>query len=158
MKAYLTIHHKIQELIGVVTGVASLIASIIMIAVIKDEVPINTDWNGNVTRYGSIGFVIIMPIIMLPTILILLACTHFFPASSWNLPVKPKPGREAQLYRINAYMVTLINMECGISSLLFTLDMGLGGQKHTGFLGIGLCVVMFATVGWGIIKSILINR
>ena len=44
MKAYLTIHHKIQELIGVVTGVASLIAAIIMIAVIKDEVPMNTEY------------------------------------------------------------------------------------------------------------------
>jgi hypothetical protein len=95
---------------------------------------------------------------MLPTVLILVAATHFFPLSMWNLPVKPKPGREVKLYRISAYMVTLMNAETGIFSLLFTLVMGLGKAKLAGPLGFGLCAVMFATIAWAIIKSILVNR
>ena len=51
MKQFLTIHHKIQELIAVVTGVASLIAAIIMMAVIKHPIPAHIDGAGNVTRY-----------------------------------------------------------------------------------------------------------
>ena len=158
MKVYLTIFHKIQELIAVVTGVGSLIAAIIMMAVIKEPVPTNVDLHGNVTHYGSIGFIIMMPLIMLPTILILLAATHIFPITMWNLPVKPKPGREVRLYRVSAYMVTMMNMETGIFSLVFTLAMGLGWVKTVSWLGGGLCVVMLGTAAWGIIKSILVNR
>lgn len=158
MKQYLTIHHKIQEIIAVVTVVASLIAAIVMMAVIKEPVPTNVDLHGNVTHYGSIGFIIMMPIMMLPTVLILIAATHFFPLSMWNLPVRPKPGREVKLYRISAYMVTLLNMQTGIFSLLFTLVMGLGKAKLAGPLGGGLCIVMLVTVAWAIIKSILVNR
>ncbi|MCR4998891.1 MAG: hypothetical protein K6A05_03520 [Lachnospiraceae bacterium] len=158
MKQFLTIHHKIQELIAVVTCVASLIAAIVMMAVIKEPVPTNVDLHGNVTHYGSIGFIIMMPIMMLPTVLILLAVTHFFPLSMWNLPVKPKPGREVKLYRISAYMVTLMNMQTGIFSLVFTLAMGLGWVKIVSWLGGGLCAVMFVTIAWAIIASILANR
>jgi hypothetical protein len=158
MKAFLTIHHKIQEFIAVVTGVASLITAIIMMAVIKHPVPAHIDGAGNVTRYGSVGVVLLMPLILLPTILLLLAATHIFPLSMWNLPVKPKPGREVRLYRVSAYMVTLMNMETGIFSLVFTLAMGLGWVKLVSWLGGGLCVVMMGTTAWAIIKSILVNR
>ena len=158
MKAYLTIHHKIQELIAVLTGVASLIAAIVMMAVIKHPVPTHIDGAGNVTSYGSVGVVLMMPVIMLPTILILLAATHFFPLSMWNLPVKPKPGREVLLYRISAYMVTLFNMETGIYSFVFTISMGLGWIQAATRLSIALCVVMCVTAAWAIIKSILVNR
>lgn len=158
MKQLLTIHHKIQELIGLVAVLASLVAAIVMMCTIKEAVPTNIDFHGNVTHYGSIGFIIIMPVMMLPTVLILLAATHIFPLSMWNLPVKPKPGREVKLYQTSAYMVTLMNMETGIFSLVFTLAMGLGWVKIVSGLGIGLCVVMGITIAWAIIRSIRINR
>ncbi|MCR5754691.1 MAG: hypothetical protein K6G30_07765, partial [Acetatifactor sp.] len=79
MKPYLTIHHKIQEIIGVITGVASLIVAIVMVAVIKEPIPMNYDSEGNVTKYTSAGFLLLMPIMLMPTILILLAATHLFP-------------------------------------------------------------------------------
>ena len=158
MKPYLTIHHKIQEWIGIVTGLASLIVAIVMMVVIKNPIPMHYDAAGNVTKYGSAGFVIIMPIMMLPTILILWAATHFFPLSLWNLPVKPKPGREIRLYRISAYMVTLFNMLTGLFSLFFTIFMGLGKIKAVGTLSFILCALMIGVAVWAIVKSILVNR
>ena len=158
MKQYLTIHHRIQELIGFVTGIASLIVAIVMMGVIKHPIPVNYDLAGNVTKYGSVGVVIMMPVILLPTILILLAATHLFPLSMWSLPVKPKPGREVIIYRLSAYLVTLYTMITGIYSLVSVFCMGFGWTWLFGKASIALCVSMLVIVVVVIVLSIRANR
>ena len=158
MKPYLTIHHRIQELIGFVTGIASLIVAIVMMGVIKHPIPVHYDWNGNVTKYGSVGIVILMPVILLPTILILLAATHLFPLTMWSLPVKPKPGREVIIYRLSAYLVTLYTMITGIYSLVSVLCMGLGWTWLFGKASIALCVSMLVIAVVVIVLSIRANK
>ena len=158
MKQYLTIHHRIQELIGFVTGIASLIVAIVMMGVIKHPIPVHYDWAGNVTKYGSVGIVIMMPVILLPTILILLAATHLFPLSMWSLPVKPKPGREVIIYRLSAYLVTLYTMLTGIYSLVSVIGMGLGLEGLVGKASIILCVLMILLAVVVIVLSVRANR
>ncbi|SFB87972.1 hypothetical protein [Butyrivibrio sp. YAB3001] len=158
MKPYLTIHHIIQEIIGVVTGVAALIVSIVMLFTIKEPVPVHYDLAGNVDKYGSIGTVIVLQVFLLPTIFILLAAIHLFPLSLWSLPVKPKPGREVLIYRDTAYLVTLYTLQTGVYSLLSTVFMGLGKTTLVGPLSIVLCVTMILTAVVMIVKSILDNR
>ena len=158
MKPFLTIHHLIQEIIGVIGEAISLIVAIVMIFTIKEPIPVHYDIAGNVDRYGSIGTIVIMPVIFIPCILILLAAVHVFPLSLWSLPVKPKPGREALIYRDTAYLVTLYTLQTGIYSLLSTIFAGFGKTTLVGPLSAVWAISMVLTALVIFLKCIFENR
>ena len=135
-----------------------MIVAIVMMGVIKHPIPVHYDLAGNVDKYGSVGVVILMPVILLPTILILLAATHLFPLTMWSLPVKPKPGREVIIYRLSAYLVTLYTMITGIYSLVSVICMGLGWEWLFGKASIALCVSMLVIAVVVIVLSIRANK
>ncbi len=158
MRPFLTIFHLIQEIIGVICGVASVVIAIVMTFTIKEQIPVHFDFAGNVDRYGSIGAVLIMPLILLPTILIMVAATHLFPLSLWSLPVKPKPSKEALIYRDSAYLVTLYTLQTGVYSLLYTCFYGFKKTFLLGPLSFALCVTMLLTAVVIFVKCIVENR
>lgn len=121
MKKQFTIHHKLQFWIGILATVASLIFTIIFMLMTKEDIPIHYDWNWNPTGYGHSGTLLIVPLIMLPVNLMIYAIGYFMPPEAWNLPVKPKEGCEETLYRITAYMLSLIVLEDGLYSLILTI-------------------------------------
>ena len=48
MRPFLTIFHLIQEIIGVICGVASVVIAIVMTFTIKEQIPVHFDFAGNI--------------------------------------------------------------------------------------------------------------
>lgn len=104
-RSFITKKVIITEIIGYALIIISLIAGIVEIVTAPGEVPINYNFKGEVTRYGSPAFLLIMPIVMFFVDLTVSACLHLLPPSSWNMPVKVKPERAFKVYEDVALML-----------------------------------------------------
>lgn len=155
-KPYIKKSHLIVEIVSYVLILAAIIFGIIMTCTIEGEVPTHWDMSGNVDGYGSPASMLILPIIMLFTNLLVSACIHIMPAKSWNMPCKPKPGRELIIFSDMVWM--MVWMEFAIA--LFTLIMTIGFFKFVICMiaTVALTVGIFAILIAGIVIAVKHNK
>jgi hypothetical protein len=158
MKSHFTIHHKIQFWVGILATVASLVFTIVFMLMVKKNIPIHYDWNWNPTGYGHSGTILIVPLVMLPTNLLIVAIGYFMPPEAWNLPVKPKEGCEETLYRITAYMLSLIVLEDGLYSLILTIAAAYQIRPILQVVTYAYVIILIATCVIDIILCIVKNK
>ena len=90
MRPYLTIHHKIQEIVALLLSVIALIITLVVANTLGDDIPVHWDLFGNADRYGSATEFLIFPVMTLVVVLVLIVCVNFLPIRLLNMPVKPK--------------------------------------------------------------------
>ena len=120
-KPYIKKWHLIVEIVSYVLILAAIIFGIIMTCTIEGEVPTHWDMSGNVDAYGSPASMLILPIIMLITNILVSATVHFMPAKSWNMPFKPKPGRELIIFSDMVGMMVWMEFVIALFTLIMTI-------------------------------------
>lgn len=90
------------------------------------------DKAGNVIKYGPPAILFLMPGSMLFCNLLFSLVIHLSNPGTWNMPFKPRPGREIAVYRDMVRMQTVIEMVFGLYSLAFNIIMYRGyGEAMT---------------------------
>lgn len=158
MRPYLTIHHKIQEIVALLLSVIALIITLVVANTLGDDIPVHWDLFGNADRYGSATEFLIFPIMTLVVVLVLIVCVNFLPIRLLNIPVKPKQGREALIYRDTAYLLTLYGVELAVYTLVETIAIAYGTGTFIAASPLVLIVVMVITFVGVIIKCLKDNR
>lgn len=112
--AYIKMHHIIFEALGVLCAVISLIYMAIKVASLEGPVPTHFGFDGKPDGYGEPATLLLVPVIMLVVILTMALISSLSSPRKWNLPVRPKEGREALVYSDMTLMLAIL---CGISGL-----------------------------------------
>lgn len=120
-KPYIKLNHVIIEIISFVSMLIALIYAIIMSATIEGEIPTHWVAGNQIDGYGSPGTLLMMPIMMLITVAPIALIVHFLPADMWNLPAKPKPGKEILMYQNCVLMIVIMELIMGLYTLVFTI-------------------------------------
>ena len=144
-KNILTRYHVMIEILGFVLILASFAVAIAAMAS-GEMIPSHYDFAGNVTDYSKPGFLIMMPIVMLISNGTMSLILHFVSFSSWNMPVKVKPGRERAVYGCVGYMLAIMELLFGIFTLAFTLFSSAALGKMMMPLSVFLVVAIFADI------------
>lgn len=143
-KPYIKKSQFITEIVSYVVLFATIIYVIIKICTTEGEIPTHWDLSGEIDGYGSPATMLILPIIMFFSNLIISISLHFLSAQSWNLPCKPKPGREIIILSDMVWM--MVGMELVIS--VFTLIMTVGFQNFSVVIGscVWMMILIFAVI------------
>lgn len=155
-KPYITKLHVILEIVGLILIVIAFIYAFIKIATIDGQIPTHFNMQGEVDGYGSPLTMLLLPAIMLGTNLLIAGCAHFLPVQMFNLPFKPKQGRELTIYKDCILMVALLELEDGIFTLGITLSF-LNGKAGFVMTMVYLALI-FATIFLVIIKMYKDNK
>ena len=156
-KSILSRYHILIEILGAVLLLASFAVAIAAMASGK-MIPSHYDFAGNVTDYDKPGFLIMLPIIMLISNGFTSLILHFVPFSSWNMPVKVKPGRERAVYGCIGYMIAVMELLFGIFSFAFTLCSGAAKGEMLMAISIFLVVALFADIIVCCVLAVKLNK
>lgn len=134
----------------------AIVYAIVKICTTEGEIPTHWDLSGEVDGYGSPASMLILPLIMFFSNLIISVSLHFAPAGSWNLPCKPKPGRELVILSDIVWMMVWMELLLGVYTLIATI----GFQSFQIMMGstIGMVVILFVIIIAGIYAAIKHNR
>lgn len=120
-KPYITKKLFIGEVLSYIPLVITFIYAIVQMATIDGEIPTHFNFQGEIDGYGSPAALLILPAIMLITNLIISITNHFCSEESYNLPFKPKPGREYLMLGYCVLMCVLLQWLDSIFALLLTV-------------------------------------
>lgn len=157
-RTYIRRPHIIIEILSYAVILMSLIAAIYLCMIVDGEIPTHMKFDGTVDEYGSVYSSLITPIIMLFTNGMLSLIMHFYPVTSWNLPVKvTNPEKAPYVYNDCVWLMVLIMLLMGVMTLGMTVGTFFGGPAMT--IGAAVpCIAMFAIIIVYIVKMIKDNR
>lgn len=157
-KPYIKKIHIFLEIITYILFLATTIMAIIFVVNTDGEIPTHFSFSGEIDGYGSPAVALILPLSLLFTALIISLIMHFLPPSMMNLPVKPKPGREIQIYSDMISMVAGMNLSMALFTLVETIGF-INANNTIIMISIYILLIsIFALVPIFIIKSIKDNR
>lgn len=111
----------VLEILGYVFLLGSILIAVAACAA-GTRVVEKFDKAGNVIKYGSPAIIFLMPAFMLFCNLLFSLVLHLSnPGTSWNMPFKPRPGREIVLYRDIVRMQTVMELLLGSYALGFNI-------------------------------------
>lgn len=155
-KPYIKKTQFIIEIVSYLFLFAAIVYAIVMACTIEGEIPTHWDLSGEIDGYGSPASMLILPLIMFVSNVIISISLHFAPASSWNLPCKPKPGRELLILSDMVWMMVWMEFILGIYTLVATI----GFQSFQIMMGstIVMVVLLFVVTIAGIYAGIKHNK
>ncbi len=147
MKLPITKKQLIFELVSYIICIAALALAIVFVIQNPQEVPVNYDFDGEVTKYGSSKTILFLPITMLVMCIFMSLIIHLLPVQYMNVGVNIKPGREFLIYRD----LTWIFVSQLFSFSLFSVaDVAMTFFGLGGYMGIGALIfmaVIFVSIG-----------
>lgn len=110
--------------------IASFAIAIYGAITIKEPIPTQYNFQGEISGYGSSMTLFIMPAIMTVSILIVEVLRFILPAEAWNMPFRVV---NAKVYVDMAYMLHLMNL-C-IAAFTFYMTLCIFLQRSMGLFG-----------------------
>ncbi|MGN0438498.1 MAG: DUF1648 domain-containing protein [Lachnospiraceae bacterium] len=155
-KPYIKKSHVIAEIASYLFLLAAIVFAIVKICTTDGQIPTHWDLNGEIDGYGSPVSLLIMPLIMFFANLTVSICIHLVSAESWNLPCKPKPGRELIIYSDMVWMMVWMQ----IVLALFTMIMTMAFTNFPVFMGacVAMIILTFVILIAGIIIAVKHNK
>ncbi len=120
-KPYIKISHVIVEIAGYLFLLASIIFALIKAASIEGEIPTHYNLQGEIDGYGSPYTLLVLPLIMLPTFILLSLVVHLVSVRHWNMPFTVKPENAITVYSDMAMMIPIMQLLSGIYTLFETI-------------------------------------
>lgn len=142
-KSYIVKKHIIAEIVTFALLFAALGIAIYGAVTIDHDILVRygTDTESS---YGSPSGLLSMPIIMLITDIIMSVMVHALPERFYNLPFKPKPGREKIMLKHSVSMIITMEFFMAVFSLGVTILMY---HEKIGMVLVASMVLVLAMLG-----------
>lgn len=137
-RPYITKRHLVIEILSYVLLVVCFMIAIVGMATLPDEIPTHFTMSGRIDGYGSPGTLLILPLTMLICNGMTSLIMHVMPPTMWNTPSKLKPQNAVRALQDMISMITWMELEISIFTLVFSIFLYQG--KDSGMLSLVLFV------------------
>ncbi len=157
-KPYIKGIHIAIEIAALVFALASVAVAVVYALTSDGPVPMNYDFKGNVTGYGSAWTALIMPVVALAMVITDGVILHMVPPTSWNTGFRVKAAKANAVYTEIGLMLALLSLEFALFALSFTIFLTLSKADLFGSAAIVLAVVMTVTIIITLIRASRKNK
>ena len=157
-KPYIKGIHIAIEIAALVFALASVAVAVVYALTSDGPVPMNYDFKGNVTSYGSAWTALIMPVVALAMVITDGVILHMVPPTSWSTGFRVKAAKANAVYAEIGLMLALLSLEFALFALSFTVFLTLSKADLFGSAAIVLAVVMTVTIIITLIRASRKNK